>query len=84
MYSSACMVTDFNWIINKPSNDFDACVKLRYRQPDQKTRVVKLDEKIVRLEFKTKQKAVTIGQFAVIYNEEGVCFGGGRISGLLK
>jgi len=84
MYSSACIVTDFNWITNAPANEFDASVKLRYRQPDQETKVIVLDEKTIRLEFKTKQKAVTIGQFAVIYGEDGKCYGGGRIDEIFK
>lgn len=84
MFSSACIVTDFNWIINAPANEFDASVKLRYRQADQETKVVVIDDKTIRLEFKIKQKAVTIGQFAVLYDEAGKCYGGGRISEILK
>ena len=84
MFSSACIVTDFNWITDASADEFDACVKLRYRQPDQETKLVVTDEKTIRLEFKIKQKAVTIGQFAVIYDEEGKCYGGGRISKLIK
>jgi len=84
MYSSACIVTDFNWIIGSTSKEFDALVKLRYRQPDQATKVIILDERTIRLEFKTKQKTVTIGQFAVLYDEDGKSYGGGRISELVK
>lgn len=84
MFSSACIVTDFNWITEELSGEFNAFVKLRYRQPDQATKVTILDEKTLRLDFKTKQRAVTIGQFAVLYNEEGKCYGGGRINELIK
>jgi len=59
-------------------------VKLRYRQPDQQAIVTVLDEKTLRLDFKTKQRAVTIGQFAVLYDDKGKCYGGGRISELIK
>ncbi|MBQ9795581.1 MAG: tRNA 2-thiouridine(34) synthase MnmA, partial [Clostridia bacterium] len=38
-----------------------------------------LDEKNIRLTFKEKQRAVTIGQFAVLYDENGLCLGGVRI-----
>ncbi len=82
MFSSSCVVTDFNWLIKK-ENDFNAFVKLRYRQPDQKTNVKVVDEKTIRLEFAEKQKAVTIGQFAVLYDEEGNSIGGGIISEIL-
>lgn len=79
MYSSGCIVTDFNWVSTKREEEFNCGVKLRYRQPDQQTQVFVLDEKIVRLTFKEKQRAVTIGQFAVLYDEDDVCLGGGRI-----
>lgn len=84
MFSSACIVTDFNWIADNTLKEFEAYVKLRYRQPDQETKVTALDEKNIKLNFKTKQKAVTIGQFAVLYDEDGNCYGGGRISELIK
>lgn len=84
MYSSACIVTEFNWITDKLTGEFDAGVKLRYRQPDQATKVTVLDEKTLRLDFLNKQRAVTIGQFAVLYDENGKCYGGGRINELIK
>lgn len=79
MYSSSCKVSEFNWITDKMTGEFDAVVKLRYRQPDQKTRVKVLDEHTLELVFESKQRAVTEGQFAVLYAEDGMCFGGGRI-----
>ena len=84
MYSSACIVTEFNWITDELSENFDANVKLRYRQPDQKTRVEVLDKSTLKLVFENKQRAVTIGQFAVLYDENGKCYGGGRINELIK
>ena len=83
MFSSACLVTEFNWITDMPTCEIDALAKLRYRQPDQETRVEIVDEHTVKLTFKTKQKAVTVGQFAVLYTEDGVCLGGGKISTVL-
>ena len=79
MFSSGCIVTDFNWITNKKTGEFDCVVKLRYRQPDQQTKVEVLDEKTLKLTFKEKQRAVTIGQFAVLYDENECCLGGGSI-----
>ncbi len=35
MYSVGCIVDEFNWITDKGTGEFDAHVKLRYRQPDQ-------------------------------------------------
>ena len=84
MFASACIVTDFNWILDISSSEFQAGVKLRYRQPDQLTKVSLIDEKTLRLDFKTKQRAVAVGQFAVVYDNEGNCYGGGKINELIK
>lgn len=83
MYSSGCVVTEFNWITDTMENDFNCFVKLRYRQPDQETTVKLIDNNTLELKFKNKQRAVTIGQFAVLYAEDGMCYGGGRINKLL-
>ena len=83
MFSSSCVVTDFNWLVDCNSNKFNANVKLRYRQPDQKTEVEIIDEHTIKLTFKEKQRAVSLGQFAVLYGEDGTCFGGGVISSSL-
>lgn len=84
MYSTGCIVTEFNWITDKMDKDFDCFVKLRYRQPDQATKVEIINDKTLKLTFKDRQRAVTIGQFAVLYGEDGVCFGGGKIHKLIK
>ena len=65
-------------------NDFDAKVKLRYRQPDQDTHIKIIDKNTLELKFNSKQRAVTIGQFAVLYDEDGMCYGGGRIDKLIN
>jgi len=78
LYSKGCLVEDFNWITDKMTEDFTCNVKLRYRQPDQKTKVVFKNGEM-HLEFNEKQRAVTPGQFAVLYAEDGMCLGGGRI-----
>lgn len=83
MFSSACVVKNFNWL-KKPTKDFDCMVKLRYRQQDQETKVEIIDENTIKLIFKQKQKAVTVGQFAVLYDDNENCLGGGIISELIK
>ncbi len=82
MYSTSCLVTGFNWINDIPTNEIEANVKLRYRQPDQKTKVQVLDNNKLILKFNQKQRSVTIGQFAVLYSDDGVCYGGGKITEL--
>lgn len=84
LFSMGCEVTEFNWIADMPKEDFDCYVKLRYRQPDQACHVHLVDNKTLELTFANKQRAVTIGQYAVLYAEDGMCFGGGRINDLRK
>lgn len=79
LYSSSCLLTEFNWLA-QPSLEFECFVKLRYRQPDQQTKVEVLENGNVVLSFKEPQRAVSIGQFAVLYDANGVCLGGGKIS----
>lgn len=83
MYSRGCIVKEFNWITDEMKSDFSAFVKLRYRQPDQKVHVKIMDDHTIQLTFDENQRAVTIGQFAVLYAEDGMCYGGGRIDSLL-
>lgn len=79
LFSSGCVVEEFNWINLPKEIEFNCNVKLRYRQKDQQTKVELLDDKTIKLMFVEKQKAVTVGQFAVLYNEDGECLGGGKV-----
>lgn len=80
MFSSELIAGDFNWISGEPKEKtFDCFVKCRYRQPDQAGRVTILPNGKIHIKFKEKQRAVTLGQFAVLYAEDGMCYGGGEI-----
>ena len=79
MFSSSLIASSFNWISGCPAKEFDCFVKCRYRQPDQKAHVKVLDNGDVYISFEEKQRAVTLGQFAVLYAEDGMCYGGGEI-----
>ena len=83
--NSAGLVTaGFNWIPKKPDSDtFECFAKFRYRQPDQKV-TCRIEGENVRLDFATPQRAVTQGQFAVLYDAQGNCLGGGEINEILK
>ena len=84
MYSSSCIVTEFNFINPPTQTTFNCNVKLRYRQPDQPTQVEVINNNTLKLTFNQKQKAVTIGQFAVLYDDKGYCLGGGIINEIIK
>ena len=79
LFSSSLIATDFNWIPEKPKqNKFSCFAKFRYRQPDQKVEVEILED-TVNVYFAEKQRAVTPGQYVVLYDENENCLGGGVI-----
>lgn len=79
LFSRSCNVGTLNFIGFDPDKkDFECTAKFRYRQPEQKV-LVHLDEKGGALvEFDEKQRAVTEGQYCVLYDETR-CLGGGVI-----
>ena len=79
LYSKSCEVSSFNWIPSKPNtSQFECTAKFRYRQPDQKVLVKINPDETLHIEFAEKQRAVTEGQYAVLY--DGInCLGGGVI-----
>ena len=60
-----------------PAQEFNCTAKVRYRQPDQKCRVV-MEGENARVFFEENQRAVTPGQSVVLYDGE-ICLGGGII-----
>lgn len=80
LYSNNLKATNFNWIPEVPKEKTFSCfAKFRYRQPDQKVTVTVLDDKNIFVEFDNPQKAITPGQFVVLYDEAENCLGGGEI-----
>ncbi len=79
LYSKSCEVSGFNWIPQKPTEkEFTCMAKFRYRQPDQEVRVCVRENDTLHIDFVQPQRAVTEGQYAVLY--QGVnCLGGGVI-----
>ena len=76
--SRAVETEAFHWLAPPPVKNLAAHAKLRYRQADQPCEVIIIDNQGVRLNFTTRQRAVTPGQFAVLYEGER-CLGGGVI-----
>lgn len=79
LFSKNVLVKSFNWIPKKPNQkEFDCFVKVRYRQPDQKAHIIINDDESVSISFEVPQRAVTAGQYAVLYTQTD-CLGGGVI-----
>jgi tRNA-specific 2-thiouridylase len=79
MFSSVLIAAEFNFISGVPAQEFDCMEKVRYRQPDQKCRATVLEDGKVKVTFETPQRAVTPGQWVVLYNGDK-CLGGGIIT----
>ena len=83
-YASGLTASGFNWIPEKPqTEEFECFAKFRYRQPDQKVTVKITGDKQIQVTFDQKQKAITPGQFVVLYDKDGLCLGGGAIDTVL-
>ena len=84
LYSSALEGSGFNVIgsFDMPSK-LICTAKTRYRQPDFPATLYLKKDGAFTLEFETKQRAVTPGQYAVIYAGER-CIGGGVIERAIK
>jgi tRNA-specific 2-thiouridylase len=67
-----------NWLIAPPPAEFRAGVKVRYRQPDQAGLVQIQGDGTLRASFDAPQRAVTPGQYAVLYQGQR-CLGGAVI-----
>ncbi len=90
LYSNALISKHFNWIPSVPEKKvFECKAKFRYRQPDQNVKVTVNDDGSVYIEFEKPQRAVTTGQFVVLYQADknsnyDNCLGGGQIDEVYK
>jgi tRNA-specific 2-thiouridylase len=76
-YSSACLVSDCNWIaIDSLETKMEISVKVRYSQNATKATIEPLESGMVLCKFEEKVRAVTSGQAAVFYDGDSVVGGG--------
>lgn len=80
LYSNACTVEGMNFIPFPPDREEFVCkAKFRYRQGEQGVRVKRTGETSLEIVFDEPQRAVTEGQYAVLYDDVQ-CLGGGVIT----
>lgn len=85
LFSDGLYASEMNWIPEVPKEkNFTCFAKFRYRQPDQAVKVTVIDEKNIKIDFDEPQRAITPGQYAVLYDENGICLGGGVIDKSFK
>lgn len=85
LFSDGLYASEMNWIPCLPDKkEFNCFAKFRYRQPDQAVKVTVLDDKHIKVDFAESQRAITPGQYAVLYDADGLCLGGGVIDSSFK
>ena len=84
LFSDGCRVSGMNFIPAAPERDDFVCrAKLRYRQEEQGVRVRRTGADTLEIFFDEPQRAVTEGQYAVLYDGTQ-CLGGGVIESAWK
>ena len=79
LYSCKLELKNVNWMVDNIFEDKLECfAKIRYRSKEAEAIVCKENGKIV-VTFKEEQRAITIGQSVVFYDNEGNVLGGGII-----
>jgi tRNA-uridine 2-sulfurtransferase len=79
LLSSTELTTEaMHWLATPPSATFRCTVKVRYRQADQLATLEPHSNGTARIAFERPQRAVTPGQYAVVYDGDR-CLGGGVI-----
>ena len=78
LFRQSLIASNATWIAGrKPNLPFSCTAKIRYRQDDQACRIEEIDS-MLRVDFKSPQRAVTPGQSVVFYDGD-ICLGGGVI-----
>ncbi len=80
LVSRALATGPCNWLVQPVGLEFASQIKVRYRQPDQTCRASLRADGALDVYFDQPQRAVTPGQFAVLYDGDR-CLGGGVIEG---
>ncbi|MDD5032580.1 MAG: tRNA 2-thiouridine(34) synthase MnmA [Candidatus Pacebacteria bacterium] len=76
-YRKEVKISDVNWILEKqPSVSKKYLARIRYRQPLQKCRIIKISGSKIKVSFVQPQRAVAPGQSLVLYDKNELLGGG--------
>ncbi len=78
LFKPALIAGQLNWLREKPIDGQKLTAKTRYRQSDQACTIHYLDQHTVQVKFDEPQRALTLGQYVVFYDDKE-CLGGGVI-----
>ena len=78
LVSRALATGPCNWLVQPERLEFESGIKVRYRQADQPCQATVDAGGALEVRFEQPQRAVTPGQFAVLYDGDR-CLGGGVI-----
>jgi tRNA-specific 2-thiouridylase len=78
LVSRALATGPCNWLVQPGAREFESQIKVRYRQADQGCHATLGEAGALEVRFTEPQRAVTPGQFAVLYDGDR-CLGGGVI-----
>ena len=84
LLSSGLVATNVNWLCAKPQDKLECYAKFRYRQADEPVCVLMQKNNQIKVIFNKKQRAITLGQYVVLYDEQGYCLGGATINQIIK
>ena len=80
LFSTRLQASSMHWISGEiPKTPLHCLAKTRYRQADQVCVLKRLNGNIAEVEFEQAQRAVTPGQYLVLYDKNGCCLGSGVI-----
>ncbi len=80
LFSQHLCAENMHWIGGPPEQETFTCTaRTRYRQTEQPCTVTLCAEKQIQVHFNQPQRAITLGQYVVLYQAEE-CLGGGVIS----
>ncbi|MGY0398930.1 MAG: tRNA 2-thiouridine(34) synthase MnmA [Ostreibacterium sp.] len=78
LFKPSLTAGQLNWLRELPQNGTIISAKTRYRQDDQRCTISYLNNKQLSVNFTEPQRALTLGQYVVFYDNDE-CLGGGVI-----